>query len=155
MVYFKTIAFPDGVTQYQVETALRKSSIKKTTILDFKNATIDINRNKDFLGFESKKSLSFTRTKTSLEFMLPKLIIKLPKDELTTAYKIRLSAVPFAICLVLIIGILAVCVSLLKGIFIFGEMIPFFVVGMLLLLLLILELKITNARLNKALKKLT
>ncbi|TCC93657.1 hypothetical protein EZ428_02490 [Pedobacter frigiditerrae] len=150
MLYFKTITFPDDVTQHQIETALRKSAIKKTTVLDFQKSVIDVNRDKDFLGFESKKSLSFTRTKTSLEFMLPKLIINLPKDELATSYKIRLSAVPFTICLILSMGILTAFVGLLKGTYIFEEMSPVFVGAMLFFLLLMLELKITNARIVKS-----
>lgn len=154
MIYFKTIAFPDDLTQDKMETALRKSAIKKTTILDFKSATIDVGRNKDFLGYENNKSLSFTRTKTSLEFLLPKIIISLSKDNQATNYRIRLSAIPFMFCLLLGMGVLVTFIGLLKGIVLFGQLSPLFIAGILFFLLLMLELKITNKKVANCLKNI-
>ncbi len=154
MLYFKTIDFRNKFTQSQVETALRKSAIKKTTFLDFKSSIIDVNRNKDFLGFESKTSLSFTRTKTSLEFLLPKLILNLPKEELAVAYKIRLGMAPFCVFLVISLGVLTVLVSFAKGINNLDGAFFFFTGAILFLLLLVIELKITESRVLKSIKNL-
>jgi len=153
MLYFKTIDFPNYLTQSQVEAALRKSAIKKTSFLDFKSSIIDVNRNKDFLGFEGKRSLSFTRTKTSVEFLLPKLITNLSKEELTTAYRIRLGVAPFCIFLVISFAILIVLISLINGINNLEAAVFFFTGAIIFLLLLALELKITKSRVLKSIKK--
>ena len=40
MLYFKTILFPDDIKQPEIETALRKYALKKTSSLDFKSLTM-------------------------------------------------------------------------------------------------------------------
>jgi hypothetical protein len=92
MLYFKTVPFPNGVKQPDVEKALRSYALKRISSLDFKSSTINVGIDKLFLGLEGKNSLNFTRLRTSFESLLPKLIINLSKDPAATAYKIRLSA---------------------------------------------------------------
>lgn len=153
MLYFKTIPFPNDIKQPEIETALRKYALKKTSSLDFKSSTMNIGTDKIFFGLESKNSLKFTRIKTSFEFMLPKLIISLPKDQMATAYKVRLSAIPFAVCIFISFGIFTIILSLIKGKPNAEATIFILVLAILFYLLLLLELKLSKSGILKSIKK--
>ncbi|WP_316841936.1 hypothetical protein [Pedobacter gandavensis] len=153
MLYFKTIPFPDHIQQAQVEEALRKASLKKTLSLDFKSSTMNIGTDKKFFGFEGKNALSFTRIRTSFEFLLPKLIVSVPKDQSATAYKIRLSAVPLAVCLFIFFGFYSIIVGLIRGIINVESMAVVLVLAILFFSLLALEIKITKSRVLKVIEK--
>ena len=115
MLYFKTIPYPENVTQPQLEKALRKYALKRTSVLDFKSCTFNIGLEQLFLGHERKNDLQFTRIKTSFEMLLTKLIIKLSKDPAAKGYRIRLSAVPLALALVLGFGVIANIMAIFTG----------------------------------------
>lgn len=152
MLYFKTIPFPDHIKQPHVEESLRKHALKKTLSLDFKSTTMNTGTDKNFFGLEGKTALQFTRIKTSFEFMLPKLIISLPKDTEATAYKVRLSAVPFAILLFILFGVFTIITSLVKGVVYAEGTIFIIVLAGLFFSLLALELKITKSRVLRSIK---
>lgn len=115
MLYFRTIPFPENLTQEQVEKALRKYSLKRTSSLDFKSCTYNIGMEQLFLGRDRKIDLQFTRLKTSLEMLLPKMIVKLSKDPEAQAYKIRLSTTPMGFAILLAFSIVAVLITIFKG----------------------------------------
>ncbi|SER81187.1 hypothetical protein [Pedobacter rhizosphaerae] len=153
MLYFKNVLFPVGVKQPQVESALRKYALKKTSPLDFQSTTINIGTDKVFMGFERKTDLQFSRIKTSFVFMLPKLIISLPLDQSATAYRIRLGGIPLIISLFLAFCILVIIKSVFNGrtetafsIFILAFSIAFY-------FLVRFELKLTQSRVLKCLEK--
>lgn len=153
MLYFKTVSFPDQIRQPEVEKSLRKYSIKESVTLDLKVKAVNIGTDKLFFGLESKKSLSFTRIRTSFEFLIPKLIINLSKDETSTGYMIRLSTISFFVFMLLSFGMLAFIISLFGGqtdisggiIFIFGLLVFF--------LLFKLELNLTKSRVLKSINR--
>lgn len=152
MLYFKTIPFPDNVKQPEIEKALRKYALKKSS-LDFKSSAMDIGTEKIFFGLENKTSLKFTRIKTSFEFLLPKLIISLPKDEMATAYKVRLSAIPFAVCILLSFSGFTIILSLINGRTDIDAMIFILVLTILFYSLLLLELKLSKSGVLKSIRK--
>ena len=115
MLYFRSVPFPNGTKQPDVEKALRRYALKRTSSLDFKSSTINIGIDKLFLGLERKSSFNFTRLRTSFEILLPKLIVNLPKDPEAIAYKIRLSAIPSALCILLSLGVVLLIIGLITG----------------------------------------
>lgn len=152
MLYFKTIPFPDDVKQPEIEKALRKYALKKSS-LDFKSTTMNIGTDKIFFGLERETSLKFTRIRTSFEFLLPKLIISLPRDQMATAYKIRLGAVPFAVCILLSFSSFTIILSLINGGANANAMIFVFVLAILFYSLLLLELKLSKSGILKSIRK--
>lgn len=54
MLYFKTIPFPDNVKQPEIELALRKHALKRTSSLDFQSSTMNIGIDKIFFGHQRK-----------------------------------------------------------------------------------------------------
>ena len=152
MLYFQTIPFPRDLKQPDIEKAFRKSAIKESLSLDFKRRVIDIGTDKLFLGLEGKTALKFTRIRTSFEFMLPKLIISLPKDQSATAYRIRFSAIPIAVIILLLVGLFAAILSLINGSNATEGLVSIFILSIVFFLLTALELKITKSSVLKALK---
>lgn len=151
MLYFKTIPFPENIGQPQLEKALRKYALKRTSVLDFKSCTFNIGLAQMFLGYERKNDLQFTRIKTSFEMLLPKLIIKLSKDPAAKGYKIRLSAVPLALAIVLGFGVLANIMAIFTG---KVSIEPLVTIGLSLIVFIFLihfELKLVIGRVKKAL----
>ncbi|MEJ7559535.1 MAG: hypothetical protein WKF66_14600 [Pedobacter sp.] len=152
MLYFKTVPFPHGTKQPDVEKALRRYSLKRTSSLDFKSSATNVGTDKLFLGLEGKNSLKFTRLKTSFEVLLPKLIISLSKDQTTAAYRIRLSAIPSALCILLLFGVVSIIIGLITGNAKLEGVI--FVVAMIIVftLLLKLEIRLLLSRVSKCIK---
>ncbi|ETZ21786.1 hypothetical protein N824_26480 [Pedobacter sp. V48] len=150
-MYFKTVHFPPNLNHTQVETALRKASMKETMSLDFKFKSVDIGTDKIFWGLEDKKGLKFTRIKTSFEFFLPKLIISLSKDPSVNHYRIRPGSVSIAIIGLLAFGTFIGLIGILRGKTNIESFIPFLLMIIIYVLIFLFELKLTNSRVVKAL----
>jgi len=151
MLYFKTVSFPDHTYQPEVEKALRNAALKKTLSLDFKSTTMNTGTDKLFFGLEEKNAIKFTRIRTSFEGFLPKLIIKLPKDTSVRDYQIRLGATSFGLFILLCFGLLSVTVGTINGSADAVDALIFIAASALFVSLLLLELKLTTSRVNKAL----
>ncbi len=152
MIYFKKIPFQPNLNKQQMESAFRKTAVRQRHSLDLVRSSTDVGTKMLFLGYQSKKELTFTRIRTSFEALLPKLIINLPADPAADYYKVRFSFVTTLafglIAFAFIIGLS----SLLTG---RTEAADFAVILILLLvfyLLLLLEFKITYSRIAKAIK---
>ena len=150
MLYFKSIPFPENLTQIDLENALRKQSLKRTSSLDFKSCTSDMGKDRLFLGLDRKKDLQFTRLKTSFEVLLPKMIIKLSKDSLVKEYKVRLSAIPLSVAFVLCFGIFANIVALFTGKGSLDSIILIAALSLIFIGLVALELKLVKGNIDKA-----
>lgn len=154
MLYFKTVPFPENLTQAEAEKAMRKYSLKRTSILDFKACTYNVGMDQLFLGLERKKDLQFTRIKTSFEILLPKMIIKLSKDSAAKDYKIRLSAVPLALALVLGFGVVANLMAIFKGKVSIESLVTIGLPLIIFIGLISVELRLINGRVKKAVDSL-
>jgi len=150
MLYFKTNPFPENLTQQQVEKSLRRYALKRTSSIDFKNCTYNIGMEQLFLGRERKKDLQFTRIKTSFEVLLPKMIIKLSKNPDAKDYKIRLSAVPLGVAIVLCFGIAANLILIVKGQASIDALVSISIPVLVFIGLISFELKLITNRVNKA-----
>lgn len=150
-MYFKSVLFPSNLNQSQVETALRKVSMKETMSLDFNFKSVNIGTDKKFWGLEGKKDLKFTRLKTSFEFFLPKLIISLSKDPSVNNYRIRPGAVPIAIMGLLGFGTFISLIGILRGKVNIESFIPFILMIIIYASIFFFELKLTTSRLTKVL----
>jgi uncharacterized membrane protein YqaE (UPF0057 family) len=91
MLYFKKYTLHNETEKKKLEESLRRSASKRNFPLDFIPATVGLDSDKTFLGFENKKGIQFTRLRSSFERALPKLIIYLPKNVNTNYYQIRFS----------------------------------------------------------------
>lgn len=152
MLYFKKIIIP-GYTEQQLEAAMRKVSLRRTSALDMESAITDIGTDKLFLGYEDKKGLTFTRLKASPEKLLPKHIIRLKKDTGEAAYEMRLALMPTVLFVMLSIGWIINAVLTIAG------KVPidgFFTITMfcgIFLSAMFLDMKLTSSRVNKAIKQ--
>jgi hypothetical protein len=100
MVYFKTKTIDNYETE-QVENALRKSSIKRHTSLDFPSiATYETDPEKCFLGLENDTYLKIIRYRTPVERILPKLILRFDKKNFCE-FQIRYSLISFIVFIIL------------------------------------------------------
>ena len=102
MFYFKKIILPNP-DKKNIETAIRKSSSKRDTLLDFKSSASYISSEKYFLGFETDTGLQITRIRTPFERFLPKLILNFRKDKEFSCYQIRYGFLSAIILLLLFI----------------------------------------------------
>ena len=152
MIYFKKVYF-NYEDRTVIEAALRKLSVKRTGTLDLKSSTSDIGTDKYFLGYDAKNALYFTRIRSSVEKLLPKIIFNLPKNETDFSYKFRLSLFPFILATLFSFGLLFCLASLVTGRAQFQDFIGFIIFPAFFILLIWLELKITSSRINKAIIK--
>lgn len=150
MFYFKSVPFPEGVTQQMVETSLRKVAIKSTAILDFKSTTVDVGTDKLFLGHETKLDLTFTRLRTSFEIFLPKFIIRVAKEPNVQCYDIRVAALPFVVSLIFALGLLASLLGIASGTAELKDSLGFLLLNGIFAGLYYLEFKILTSKVNKA-----
>jgi hypothetical protein len=88
MFYFTKIIIDDSPL-LDAENAIRKYSLKRHVILDFKSSASKITEDKYFLGNENKNDLKITRIRTSFEWLFPKLIISVPKQTPFESFKVR------------------------------------------------------------------
>ncbi|MBD1366004.1 hypothetical protein IDJ77_19480 [Mucilaginibacter sp. ZT4R22] len=153
MFYFKKVYIND-LSKTEVERLLRKASLKRVDSLDLISASTDVGTDKLFLGFIGKSALLFTRLHTSLERFLPKLIIKLPLDTDECYYQLRLKSLSAIVCFVLA---LLLMLSLFQTVTGEINVDGFFTVLLICIVyfgLILLEVKITSSRINKALSQL-
>ena len=90
MIYFKKINLTNPDKE-QVEKAIRKLALKRTSSLDFASSGMITGTDKKFLGLEGKTQTRFTRIRYSIENLLPKFIISFSKSTGAESYKIRFS----------------------------------------------------------------
>jgi len=152
MIYFKKVYF-NYKEKAPIEAALRKLSVKRTGGLDLKSSTSDIGTDKYFFGYDGKNALYFTRIRSSVEWLLPKIIFSLPKSETDFLYKFRLSLFPFIFIALFSFGLFFSFISLVTGRIQFMDFISFAIFPALLILLIWLELKITASKIKKAIIK--
>ena len=150
MFYFKKIVITNYSSQ-QLEAALRKASLKRTSSWDLDGST-NIGTKMLFVGYESKDGLFFTRIKYFIEKYLPKLIIKLSPDKYECSYCIKFSLISTLVftgfALLTLISLWAIIRNPSNA----AEFLPLlFIVGIYFLLIL-LEFKLTNAKIYKALR---
>lgn len=137
------------------EKAMRKSSLKRTWILDFTSTVSDIGNSKLFLGYDGKKELQFSRLRTSFEKFMPRIIIILSKNETDFEYKFRYSLLSSIVVFFWASGSIVVAVSALVNKYNYDSIfVPlFFLVSFVLLTWL--EFKIVSKRVDKALAQPT
>lgn len=152
-MYFKTVSLPSGTNQSQAEISLRKAAIKETMSLDFKFKAVDIGTDKLFYGLEGKKDLKFTRLHTSFEFFLPKLIVSLSKHPDANSYRVRPAAIPMAIIGLLGFALLIGLINSVRGLTDIERLSPFLIISLFYVILICIELKITQVKVSKALGK--
>jgi hypothetical protein len=142
MIYFKTVHL-NFDNKASVEAAIRKNCIKRTTMLDIKSSISDIGTGKRFFGYEGKDALYFTRIRSSVEQLLPKMIVSLPKNETDSFYRIRLSIFPF---------LLYNMIFLIAGKTDASALFSILIIDGLFIGLFLLELNITTRRIIKAIE---
>lgn len=148
MFYFKKIYLPN-CTAPQLEAALRKAALKRTSPLDFASAVSDIGTDKYFIGYQGKTDLTFTRIKASPEKLLPKLIIKLSPN--AGYYQVRFSIVSMMMFLLFTLPWLLIIALLISGNGEFGGLLTLVGFYAFYWLLLLFEFKLTTWRVKKAL----
>ena len=153
-MYFKTFHFPSNLNHAQVETALRKASMKETISLDFTSKSINIGTDKIFWGLERKRNLKFTRIRTSFEFFLPKLIINLSKNPSVNFYKIRPGALSIVVAGLLFFGLFTGILGVIKGRPNIESLILFPVLIVIYIALTLFELRLTASRAVKVLNQI-
>ncbi len=155
MLYFKTVILSQ-YTSAQLETALRKSAIKRRLPLDMGSSIVNIGTEKYFLGYEGKKTLTFTRIRAFIEYLLPKLIIK-PSMANTTisSYKLRLSAFSLIIFIMFNLPWLLILLLTVTGKIPIERLVSASATCFIYWLLLLTEFRLTAIRIKKALKKHT
>lgn len=155
MIYFRNFNLDEEIDKLQFENAIRRYSSKRTDFLDFKSSTSDFGLSMYFLGHERKKDIQFTRIRTSFERVLPKLIFSLPKSEEFNYYKVRLSLTATA-CFCLLSFMILYCTILVISNNSNYVLIPSTVAVLCVYVLLIrIEVKLTNSRIRKAIKNYT
>ena len=88
MIYFKT----HTITKYtpaEIESGVRRYSLKRHIRLDFHSSVSYIQGDKYFYGIETTKDVQITRIKTPFERFLPKLIFSFSKKEEFMIYRVR------------------------------------------------------------------
>ncbi len=157
MIYFKSVQLPDNERQV-LEKAMRKVAIKRTGSLDFASAEHNMGAEKLFLGFDDKRDIKFTRLHTSLEKLLPKIIISFPKDSTGSGYRLRLGFFPtfffvLFVLLFLILGILGLVNHDSYDVDNYDVIVvPVFFLGVFILLVW-LELKLVERQMKKAVER--
>jgi len=151
MLYFKKIKLP-VCSSAELEMALRKVSLKSTTVLDMGSSTINIGTDKYFIGYQGKNTLTFTRIRAFIESLLPKLIIKPSQTDNECYCQIRLSAISFLIFLVFNFLEVLVILSAILGKATLEGLVIVSIICILYWLLLFMEFKLTEKRIIKALQ---
>jgi hypothetical protein len=155
MLYLRTVTLSQ-YTSVQLENALRKSAIKRRLPLDMGSSIVNIGTDKYFLGYEGKKTLTFTRIRAFIEYLLPKLIIKPSMANTTSSiYKLRLSAFSLIIFLMFNLPWLLILLLTITGKIPIERLVPASVTCFIYWLLLLIEVRLTDLRIKKALKKHT
>jgi hypothetical protein len=151
MVYFRKIDLP-GCTSPELEMALRKVALKSTSMLDMGSSTINIGTDKYFIGYQGKKTLTFTRIRAFIESVLPKLIIRPSNSNEECYYQLRLSAISFFIFLIFNLFELVVILSVVLHKATLEGLITVSIFCSFYWLLLFIEFKLKERRINKAIR---
>ena len=154
MLYFNkvTLAEIDGT---KVEAAIRKFAAKRHASLDLQSSATKIGTEKLFLGLENEKSIQVTRLRSTFERFLPKLIIKFDKAKGFSEYRIRFSLLSNIVIAFMLIAVLLNVIYLIKNQEVDSEMASVVVYFFLFLLLTLVELRLTKAKLKSAIIKTT
>jgi hypothetical protein len=148
MIYFKKVHFNYN-DKSSVEAALRKSAVKRTSPLDLKSSASDIGTNKKFFGYDGKDAVYFTRIRSSVEKLFPKMIISLPKSETDSFYKIRLSIFPFLFYVLATVGLAINLFFLIIGATDIAGFVGILIFELFFIGLFWIELAITTKRITK------
>jgi len=151
MFYFKNVLI-DNASGQIAENAIRQFSLKRNTPLDFQSAESDIDTGKYFIGLESKNDIKISRIRTSFERLLPKLIVSFPKDKGFTCYKIRYSLWSSLLAFFFIAAILANAFFSIRDQRLADNFQQVLLWLAVFFLLTYFELRLTNRRIQKALK---
>jgi hypothetical protein len=151
MFYFKKVILTD-YTQNELETALRKVSLKSKSSLDGVGSSTDAGTKYVFLGHEGKGGLTFTRIKYFIEKYLPKLIIKISPDANDCYYKLRFSLVSTIMLMIFSTLAFIILLALVFNPDRIEAVLPMliFIAGYVLLILL--EFKLTTKKIDRTLK---
>ena len=144
------------ITQFEaasVEKAVRRFSAKRYTSLDLSPSSSLIQEEKYFLGLENNDTLSITRIRTPFERLIPKIVLSFKKEAHFKTYRTRLSLFTFIAFIFIALGFAD---SLYYAVADYS-----FDAGLIsstLLLagfagLVLLEMKITGMKLNKAVSR--
>lgn len=151
MFYFQEYEIKD-FSPDKVEFSIRKFSAKKYSSLDLLTSSTYIKGDKKFLGIESESYLDFTRIRTPLEQIFPKVIVRFDKSSFNV-YKLRLSLLSFLIVLFLLSALLVNIINSLNQNRIESDIIPVLTLALLYFALLKLEIGITRRNLRRILMK--
>lgn len=100
MFYFKSVAIADKDVE-ETERNIRDCSLRRHTPLDLQTSSVyNTNKNKLFLGLETKRSIFITRLRNPIDRFFPKFIVRFRKDEFDH-YKLRLSILSMIIAIFL------------------------------------------------------
>lgn len=152
MFYFKKV-YITNLSKTEVESLLRKASLKRVNSLDLISANSDVGSDKLFLGNIGKSALLFTRLHSSLENFLPKVIIKLPLDTDECYYQLRLKGLSAILAFVLALGLAFSLFQASVGETDIDGLMTKLLICIIYSGLLLLEIKITSTRINKALSQ--
>jgi hypothetical protein len=150
MIYLKKLEFPKNLTQLEFETTLRKYALNHKSPLDFTFKPINIGTEKIFYGQANTSNVQFTRIKTSFEFFLPKIILNVSTDPMSTFYKLRIGALPMGLAAMLLFALLTGFINIIRGQTTVIILLPFFIMAVILILLIKLEIKLTMKSVKKA-----
>jgi hypothetical protein len=152
MFYFKKV-YVTHLSKTEVESLLRKASLKRINSLDLTSASSDVGSDKLFLGYNGKSALFLTRLHTSLENFLPKVIIKLPLDTDECYYQLRLKGLSAVISIALALVLAFALFQTSAGEASIDALLTMLLICVIFSGLLLLEIKITSTRINKALSQ--
>jgi len=149
MIYFKKVYF-DHSEKSNIETALRKFAIKQFKLFDLETLSSNIGTDKFFFGFEGKKALYFTRVSASFERILPRVIVKLPKNETDFYYGFRLGTISSFILLLFSFIFIEAFVGFILEKISLSDFITILLFFLVFLGLIWIELKLATSRIQKA-----
>ena len=152
MFYFKKV-YITNLSKTEVESLLRRASLKRINSLDLTSASSDVGSDKLFLGYNGKSALFLTRLHTSFEKFLPKVIIKFPLDTDECYYQLRLKWLSAIISIVLAIVLVFALFQTSTGEASIDALLTMLLTCIIFFGLLLLETKITTNRINKALSQ--
>lgn len=154
MLYFNKVILAE-IDGTKVEAAIRKFAAKRHASLDLQSSSTKIGTEKLFLGLETDKSIQVTRLRSSFERFLPKLIIRFDKAKGFSEYRIRFSLLSNIVIAIIIIAIVLNIIYLFTNRQVDSDIASVFVYFFLFLLLTLVELRLTKARLKSAIIKTT
>lgn len=154
MLYFNkvTLAEIDGT---KVEAAIRKFAARRHASLDLQSSATEIGTEKLFLGLENEKSIQVTRLRSTFERFLPKLIIRFDKAKGFSEYRIRFSLLSNIVIAFIVIAVVLNVIYSFNNRQIDSDLASVVVYFFLFLLLTLVELRFTKAKLKSAIIKTT